>query len=260
MFGYLYSVLLRLLYPTSIALALLIAAAFLRRRPALRRTCYALGLGILLVCGNGWVVHQAVRALEWQYLPLQPVPAADAILILSGGIRPKAPPRPTIEVNEAGDRVLYGAELFRRGHAPQVICTGHIGTGAIERRPEAEDMADLLEMVGVPRAAIVLETKAQNTHEHAVNLCPMFQERQIRRVLLVTSAIHMPRSMGVFQRTCPGVEYIPAPADYRTTEAPPAPWYRSLVAVIPTPRNLADFTDATHEYLGMWYYRLRGWI
>ena len=128
------------------------------------------------------------------------------------------------------------------------------------RRSEAEDMADLLEMVGVPRAAIVLEKKAQNTHEHSVNLCPMFAERQIRRVLLVTSAIHMPRSLGSFQRGCPGVEYIPAPADFRTIQSLPVPWYRHAVALLPTPRSLADFTDASHEYLGMFYYRLRGWM
>ena len=260
MFGFLYSVLLKLLYPTTIALVLLIVAPMFRRGSMLRRACYVLGIATLLVCGNGWVVHRMIRALEWQHLPPQPVPSADAILILSGGIHAATYPRPTVEVSETGDRVLYGAELFRRGRAPQVFCTGDVGTGGIARRSEAEDMADLLEMVGVPRAAIVLEKKSQNTHEHSVNLCPMFAERQIRRVLLVTSAIHMPRSLGSFQRGCPTVEYIPAPADFRTIQSLPVPWYRHAVALLPTPRSLADFTDASHEYLGMLYYRLRGWM
>ena len=260
MFGFLYSVFLKLLYPTTIALVLLIVAPMFRRGSMLRRACYVLGIATLLVCGNGWVVHRMIRALEWQHLPPQPVPTADAILILSGGIYAATYPRPTVEVSESGDRVLYGAELFRRGRAPQVICTGDVGTGGIARRSEAEDMADLLEMVGVPRVAIVLEKKAQNTHEHSVNLCPMFAERQIRRVLLVTSAIHMPRSLGSFQRGCPNVEYIPAPADFRTIQSLPVPWYRHAVALLPTPRSLADFTDASHEYLGMFYYRLRGWM
>jgi uncharacterized SAM-binding protein YcdF (DUF218 family) len=260
MMGFLYSVLLKLLYPTSIALALLIAAALLRRRPVVRRLCFGLALATLLVCGNGWVVNRLIRGLEWQHLPPDPMPTADAILVLSGGIHAARPPRPTIEVSEAGDRVLYGAELFRRGRAPQVICTGDIGTGSIGRRPEAEDMADLLEMVGVPRASIVLETKARNTHEHAVNLCPMFRDRQIGRVLLVTSALHMPRSLGVFQHSCPAVQYIPAPTDFRATQPLPAPWYRHTVAFLPTPHSLVDFSDATHEYIGMLYYRLRGWL
>ena len=106
----------------------------------------------------------------------------------------------------------------------------------------------------------MLETKARNTHDHAVNLCPMFAERQIRRVLLVTSAIHMRRSLGVFRHSCPTVEYIPAPTDFRAIQRVPAPWYRVVGGFIPTPYNMVDFTDATHEYLGMLYYRLRGWM
>ena len=88
----------------------------------------------------------------------------------------------------------------------------------------------------------------------------MFQEKQIRRVLLVTSAIHMPRSLGVFRRSCPAVEYIPAPTDFRATQQLPVPWYRSAVLLLPTPHSLVDFSDAMHEYIGMLYYRLRGWI
>lgn len=260
MAGYLYSVLLRLLDPTTIAIALLIAAPLLRRRRAMRRLSYGLGLAILIVCGNGWVVRSLTHRLESQHLTPDPMPAADAILVLSGGIHARTPPRPTVEVSEAGDRVLYGAELFRRGHAPHVICTGHVGTGGIALRPEAEDMADLLVMVGVPRSAIVLETEAQNTHEHAVNLCPMFQERGIKRVLLVTTAMHMPRSIGVFRRSCPAVEYFPAPADFRVVDPLPVPWYRHATEVLPTPHNLAGFSNLAHEYLGMLYYRMRGWL
>jgi hypothetical protein len=66
--------------------------------------------------------------------------------------------------------------------------------------------------------------------------------------------------MGVFRRSCPAVEYVPAPTDFRVTEGPPVPWYRRVVDVLPTPFSLATFTDVSHEYLGMAYYRLRGWM
>jgi uncharacterized SAM-binding protein YcdF (DUF218 family) len=260
MAGFLYSLLLRMLSPTSVALVLLLAVACLRRRAALRRVCFGLALAALFIGGNGWVVRHMVESLEAQYPAPDPLPAADAILVLSGGIHAQRPPRRTVEVSEAGDRVLYGGQLYRRGHAPQVVCTGDVGTGGIALRSEAEDMAELLEAIGVPRSAIVLETKAQNTHDHAVNLCPMFAERQIRRVLLVTSAMHMPRSMGVFLRECPAVEYIPAPTDFRMTERLPAPWYREFAALLPTPGAYVGFTEATHEFIGMAYYRLRGWM
>jgi uncharacterized SAM-binding protein YcdF (DUF218 family) len=258
--GFLYRVLNLFLSPVPLALGLLIAALVFRRRRVLQRFCYVLAMLVLFVCGNGFVVDRLTRSLEWQHLPPNPVPTADAILILSGGVRDRRPPRPTIEVNEAGDRVLYGGELFQQGRAPQVFVTGNIATGSIATGPEAADMAELLERLSVPRAAIVLETKAQNTHEHAIHLCPMFAERQVRRVLLVTSAIHMPRSLGAFRRGCPGVDYIPAPTDFRATQPLTAPWYRALAVIIPTTHSLVGFSDVTHEYIGMLYYRLRGWM
>ena len=260
MFGFLYSVLLRLLSPVAFALLLLLAAPLFRKRVTLYRVCYAVAVLTLVVCGNGWVVDRLNRSLEWQHLPPDPVPTADAIVILSGAVRDQRRPRPTVEVNEAGDRVLYGAELFRQARAPKVFCTGDVPPGVLAPAPEAEAMADLLVHVGVPRGAIVVERKARNTREHTINLCPMFAEHQIRRVLLVTSAIHMPRSLGAFQLGCPAVEYIPAPTDFRSTEPLPAPWYGLFAMLIPTPYNLAGFSDITHEYLGMVYYRLRGWM
>ena len=259
MLGFVYSVLLKLLYPTSVALVLFLAAAVVRRA-ALRRLFYGLALAVLLICGNGWVVRALVLPLESMYPASDPVPGADAILVLSGGIHARTPPRPTVEVSEAGDRVLYGAELFRRGKAPQIICTGDVGTGALGTHPEAEDMAELLRMIGIPDTAIFLETKAQNTHEHAINLCPIFAERKIHRVLLVTTAMHMPRSIGVFRQSCPAVEYVAAPTDFRVTSGPPAPWYRHVIDPLPTPQSLADFTSVSHEYIGLLYYRLRGWL
>jgi uncharacterized SAM-binding protein YcdF (DUF218 family) len=257
--AFLYSVLLKLLYPTSVALVLMAAAVVLGRRPALRRTCEAAALAVLLICGNACVNNALLRRLEQQYPAPQPLPNADAIVVLSGGVLEHAPPRPTLEIADAGDRVLYAATLFRQGKARSIICTGGVATGAIARRPAAEDMAELLVSLMVPPTAIVTEGGSANTAQHARNLCPLFENRGIRSVLLVTSALHMPRSIGTFRKTCPAVGFVPAPTDFRVTNDPPAAWYRDLQGVLPTPRSLLDFSDAAHEYLGIAYYRIRGW-
>jgi uncharacterized SAM-binding protein YcdF (DUF218 family) len=257
--GFFYNALLTLLNPTSVSWFLLIVVMLCRRRPVMRRWCFGLAFAVMLICGNRWVVGSMLRSLEWQHLPPSRIPSADAIVVLSGGTLPRIPPRSTIEISEAGDRIFYGAELFRRGRAPQVIVSGDVATGGVAPRPAAEDMAELLETVGVPAPAIVLERKARNTHDHAVYLCPIFLERRIGRVLLVTSAIHMRRAVAVFHRSCPAVEYIPAPTDFRETEGVSVVWYRHLIGLIPTSRSFLDFSDAVHEYLGIAYYDLRGW-
>src|SRR5262245_33897887 len=105
--GFVYSLFLKLLYPTSLCLMLLIGSAA-SRRPKISRACLWLAVAILMVCGNGWVVGGLTRHLERRCQSSGPVPEADCVLVLSGGIWPKLPPRPTIEVGEAGDRLLYG--------------------------------------------------------------------------------------------------------------------------------------------------------
>jgi uncharacterized SAM-binding protein YcdF (DUF218 family) len=82
----------------------------------------------------------------------------------------------------------------------------------------------------------------------------------VTNVLLVTSAMHMPRSIAVFRKQCPAIGFIPAPTDFRATDGLSKPWYRHLVAAIPTPKHLQSFCEVWHEFMGYWYYRLRGWL
>jgi uncharacterized SAM-binding protein YcdF (DUF218 family) len=258
--AFLYNILLKLFYPTSLAVILLVAAAVFRKRKGLSRVCYGLAVALLLVCGNGLIWRGPVRHLERQYLPSGPLPHADCILILSGGLEWQMPPRPTVEVGEAGDRLLYGAYLYRQRLSPLVICTGGIATGGWAPRAGADEMREFLSLLGLPKEAILTEGASSNTHEHAVNLELLFRDRKIKRVLLVTSAMHMPRSLGVFHKSCPNVEFVPAPTDFRLVDDPGRPWYRELVAFIPTPQNLVGFSEMMHEYVGMAYYRMRGWM
>lgn len=259
--SFLYSILLKLLYPTSLCVLLLVAAAVFRKRQKVRRICFCLAIAVLLVCGNGWVVKYSTRHLESQYPPLSSGSsvAADCILVLGGGTSDRIPPRTTVEVGEAGDRVLYAAHLFKAGRAQRILCTSGIATGGIGPRPASDAMAELLQDLGVPESAIIRETASSNTHEHGRNLLPILKQKGFKRILLVTSASHMPRSMGVFKKSCPGIEFIPAPTDFRIVELD-LPWYRELVNLIPTPGNLVQFSETMHEYLGMAYYRLRGWM
>ena len=232
----------------------------MQKRKALSKPCLWAALAVLMLCGNGWMVGGLTRYLELRHLPPNPVPEADCILILSGGVLSAKPPRPTTEVDQAGNRVLYGAHLFRERRAPLVVCTGGPSGGKTTGASGAEEMARLLETLGVPADAIIIETESRRTSQHAVNLNPVFRERGFLRILLVTSALHMPRSLGVFRRSYPGIEFIPAPTDFRSVSMPSAPFRSEFTAMIPSTANLHEFSLAMHEYLGIAYYRLRGWL
>jgi uncharacterized SAM-binding protein YcdF (DUF218 family) len=261
MFLFLSKLLPYFIYPLSLAGMLLLAALLTKRE---KRRKWLIFAAILLVWlgGNTFVSSAVVRSLEWQYLPPAKMPDADAIVILGGGTLPAQYPRPTVELDGAGDRVLYGARLYREGHAPLVVVTGGLLPWSSAEGSGAAEMRDLLVFMGVPAEAILLETQSANTYENAVFTREILEPQGVRRIILVTSAMHMPRAAAIFEKQ--GFEVTPAPTDYLVTRAPAAPfrqsWPQWVFALFPTPQNMLELTLAVKEYAGIWVYGWRGWL
>jgi len=265
MFLYLSKLLPLFLYPLGIACLLLVVGLVLLlwgKKTRGATIAFALALMILLVGGNSWAARSLARSLEWQNLPLNPVPNAEAIVVLGGVTRTSTPPRPTAEVTDGGDRLLYAAYLYKQSKAPLVILSG----GRIEwygsDSAEATDMATLIENMGVPESAIIEEPNSRNTYENAINVRQILTQRGIRQILLVTSAMHMPRSLSIFKRL--GIAAIPAPTDFQVStqefqelvNSPEA----KLLSLLPDASSLFLVTQALKEYIGIAIYWLRGWL
>ncbi len=248
-------------YPIGLcSLLLVIGLLSIWKHPRRATWAIALALFILFFSGNPLVSDKLVSTLESQYLPPDPVPTADAIVVLGGATAPQIAPRPWVEVLEAGDRILYGARLYNQGKAPKLILSGgrvtwRGGSGA----SEADDMKALAMAMNVPETDIVLEGASLNTRQNALNVQPILKEHAIDSVLLVTSAIHMPRSMAIFKKL--GINAIPAPTDYLVpTESPINTIEGRILALIPDAKSTFQFTNALKEYVGFVIYRLRGWV
>jgi uncharacterized SAM-binding protein YcdF (DUF218 family) len=264
MFLFLSKLLPVFLYPLGLSCLLMLGAlVVLWRRPRWALAAVALALTVLLLGSNGWVSLALVRSLEWQNLPLAELPQAEAIVVLGGGIKPQLPPRPWVDVTEAGDRILYGAKLHREGKAPFLILSG----GRIDWKdggpPESQDMATLARAMGVPASAILQDPTSLNTYENAVNTGKLLDSQGIRRrVLLVTSAIHMPRSLLIFKRQ--KIEAIPAPTDFLVSEGDvrelSISWQAAVLNLLPDAERLEQATKALKEYIGIVVYRLKGWL
>lgn len=263
MFLYLSKLLPLFFYPLGLACVfLLFSLLMLWKRPRVAAMAIALALTVLLVSGNAWVSHSLVRSLEWQNLPLAEIPSSEAIVVLGGATKSATPPRPGVDLNETGDRVIYAAQLYRQKKAPIIILSG----GRIDWRgsgsSESADMATILTSIGIPTEAIVQEPDSLNTYENAVNVRKILADRGIRRVLLVTSAMHMPRSLLIFKRQ--GIDVIPAPTDFLVSQGEIEELASTPKAAIlnffPDSDNLQQFTSAVKEYIGTVVYRLRGWL
>jgi uncharacterized SAM-binding protein YcdF (DUF218 family) len=264
MFIFLSKFLPLLVYPLGLAVLLLAAALVVHRHPRLRVILLAAALVILLVGSNRWVSFALARSLEWRYLPLDPVPQAEVIVVLGGGTESAQFPRPGVEVNAAGDRVLYAARLYKQGKAQKIILTGGNITWLEGRTmTPADEMADLLALLEIPTQDVWLQPESQNTFEDALYTSRMLKENGVESVLLVTSAMHMPRSVALFEQQ--GVRVIPAPADFTVTQAgwqslfSPDP-QALLVNLLPNTSSLSLTTNAIKEYIGLLVYGLSGWL
>ncbi|WP_017302818.1 YdcF family protein [Spirulina subsalsa] len=263
MFLYLSKLLPVFLYPIGLTCVLLGVAFVLGWRQS-RWTPLPLALAflVLMISGNGWVNARLVTSLEWQHIPPAELPQADAIVVLGGGIKPKLPPRPMMDLSDKGDRVIYAAQLYREGKAPLIIASGGRIDWSGQFPPESEDMAEFLQMLGVPPDAIIQEPRSLNTYQNALFTREILVERGIERILLVTSALHMPRSYLIFQRQ--GIEAIPAPTDFLATfptgNSGPVSFGARLLSWLPDTERVATTTEVLKEYLGLLVYRLRGWL
>ena len=263
--GFILSKLLPLgLYPLGLALVLQLAALLGRRRrwsPWLSGSAIA----ILWLTATPLVSRQLVWGLEEHSAALtpQPMPKADAIVVLGGGLRPALAPRRGVEVNEAGDRLLTGLALLRQGSAPRVIFTGGKVklSSADPADAEARSAGLLATQLGVKPSQMVLLEQPRNTAEEARAVGQLARSQRWRSVLLVTSATHLPRALATFERNA-GIKVVPVACDFQLParqamgRATPASLLEDL---LPDAEDLHLSTVALKEHLGLLIYRLRGW-
>lgn len=254
-----------LIYPLGFVLLLLLGGLLFGKHGRVSKTLVLLAVVLLWIASTRWCAYTLVRSLEWQNLPAEEIPTADAIVVLGGGTYPQIAPRPMVEINGAGDRVLYAAHLYRQGKAPILLLSGGTISWMNEDQTStpALEMQSLLQEMGIPPDALQVQPASQNTREDALYTAALLRERGISRVILVTSAIHMPRSIALFRNE--GIDVIPAPADFTVTETG---WEELLEPnlltqffnALPKAENLSLTSNALKEYLGILAYHLQGWI
>jgi uncharacterized SAM-binding protein YcdF (DUF218 family) len=243
-----------LLFPLSQALLLgllaLLFMVFHWRRAAL--TTLSLGLLWLYLCSTALVADFMMATLEKDIRPkgISVIAEADAIVVLGGAISGDTHLGTSPNLNQHADRLLHAAALYKAGKAPFLLLSGGAEPDA---RPEAQLMKEVLEVMGVPGRAMVLERNSRNTHENALYSALLLNNKGAQQILLVTSAFHMRRARSLFEAQ--GFTVIPAPTDYQRPVVPP-----TVPGFLPTADDLVRTTTALKEHVGYWVYRWRGWI
>lgn len=237
---------------------------FIKKYWKLGRYLVLTGLFLLLIFSFGPLVNLLVNQLEYRFPPItaEKLAEVDTIVLLPGwaGRNPDLPISSQVSRSTIA-RLCEAIRLLQINPKANLLITGG-GKSSSLRRDLAVSMVigDLAVSLGVARKRIICETESQNTYESAI-----YVEKYVgsKPLVLVTSAMHMPRAMGVFRRS--GMNPIPAPADYRSVKGNPlnlqpqsdsfTSWVRR-VAEFQCVQDLVDFTDAVHECLGLLWYRI----
>lgn len=178
-------------------------------------------VSIVLFAGFGLLPlgKVSIQSLEDRFPPWDAGRGApDGIVVLGGAIDPEfAVAHSASELNEAAERVTVIAELARKYPSARILYSGGNGNLIHRGGSEAQIGAALIESFGVPAGRLMLEDQSRNTAENAVFSRQLAMPKPGERWLLVTSAYHMPRSIGAFRKAGFMVEAYPV--DYRTTGA-----------------------------------------
>ena len=211
----------------------------------------------VLSCPAG--VGLLARTLTGQYRPLVSAAEANnaqAVVLLSAGSRTvrAAGGRLTMITQPTALRALETARVYQLLGDPVVIVSGGVTDPAPGSLPESEAMRLAMIALGVPAERIVGESESKNTHDEAVVLKRMLRERGIVRFVLVTSPLHMRRSLATFASQ--GLYPVPSTAPlYQFRDQLPRRY-----ALMPNDASLQIGNAVIYEWLARGYYWWRGWL
>jgi uncharacterized SAM-binding protein YcdF (DUF218 family) len=217
------------------------------------RRLAVVGAVLLALAGLSPLGNALILPLEQRF----PVPSADApaptgIVVLGGAIGPAlSRARGEASLNESAERVTVVAALARRYPQARILFSGGNASLLDEGPGEAVYAVPLFESFGIDRSRIVIEDKSLNTAENAAFSKTIADPKPGERWLLVTSAHHMPRSVGCFRRA--GFDVVAYPVDFRTrSEADLTRGFPNVAW------GLARTDVAIREWVGLAIYWLTG--
>ncbi len=250
MFFVISKILLYLVLPPSCILILMMVGFVMLKRKRLAGW-FLIVSGFLLLYGLSIepVSNLLIMPIEKSHPPLKDSGTpADAIVVLSGGVRDLSwlglEPEPS---DSSLERVVKSVMLYRSLRRP-VLIAGGSGSLIYPKIPEADAMARAAVGLGVPEKDIVIENKSRNTLESARAVRGLLKGN---RIVLVTSAVHMKRSVALFKKL--RFDVVPAPTGYLAMQRP-----ASFYSFIPSAACLSTSAVALLEYCSFAWYSMTG--
>ncbi len=239
--------------PANFCLGLLVLGLCLTSDKARRwgRRLLVAGTAGLIGCGFLPFGTILLAGLENRFPPPGEMPADPAGIIVLGGAIDQvvSATRQVVSMPASGTRLTESAVLARRFPQTRLIYSGGSGSLVPLLGSEAAEARAFWIALGIAPERITLENQSRNTFENARFSRMLLDPKPDQRWILVTSAFHMPRSVGLFRAA--GFSVIPFPVDFRTTGT-----WRDWIPNASAGPGLERFSFALHEWVGLAAYRL----
>ena len=240
-----------LLPPGIFLLALLVAYCFCRKTK--NEHWLVLIFALIYLFSIRMVSDRLIKSLEdWYDQPaVSVIKDVQAMVILGSGSYDGAPDFDGVGQNTESATVRLGTalRLHRALHLPMVLSGGNLFD---DMDAEAGIEYRFLRACGVEDRYLIKEDRSRNTAENAKYVKQIYQQHHFKKVILVTSAFHMPRAVALFQRE--GMNVIPYPTDYKTDKK----LRLNAFAFTPSSDCLYHNSLAMKEYLGLLAVKM-GW-
>ncbi|WP_223808839.1 YdcF family protein [Rufibacter hautae] len=209
------------------------------------------GLVLLLFFTNPFLSNEAWLAWEPESVLMKDVPVYDAGIVLTGVTEVNKSPHDRVHYQEGAERILDAIQLYKMGKLKKILISG--GSGAIKdvERTEASNLQQTALYAGVPAGDILVEERSRNTHENARFTKELLQNQpQLKKFLLITSAFHMRRAKGCFEKV--GLKTDTFPVDFQTHDRS----FHLDDLLVPDPEALQQWSKLIHEWVGYVTYKL----
>ena len=243
---YLHKLLPLVASPVGLLIGLMLLALVLKRQWPVYWALF-----VLLVCSFPLTARFIWVGLESEYQYQAPitVPKADAVLVLSGMMGGFETEEGYVTEWGDPDRFFVGVQLVKMGKADRLIFTrGKMPWS--ESPPEGELLKQKALEMGIFPEQILLTSIVSNTAEESAAVKDLMAERQLNKIILVTSSFHLPRAKLLFDQV--GVETYPYPTDFKVASRE-ITWLH----FIPSADALRNTSSGIREYLGRIYYWLK---
>jgi uncharacterized SAM-binding protein YcdF (DUF218 family) len=244
-----------LVVPSNFILTLTICGLLLWRTrfSKIGKSIFVASILLLLIAGTVPVGTALLLPLENRFQPWDSSRGApDGIIVLGGVINAEiSVRRGEISLDDASERIIAAVELYHRYPHVRIVFAGGNANVIFPGLSESEFAARFLENLGIPREHIELESSSRNTRENAINTMQLVMPKPGERWLLITSAYHMPRAIGLFRKAGFPVEAYPV--DWQTGD-----WGDLVPKSISFLGGFGHLNTAVHEWAALIFDRLSG--